>query len=134
MYGLNERQMKRVFEKASELGGNTGLNLLRLLALRLDNVVYLAGMAPSRAAARQIVTHGKIKVNGKKMSIPSYTLSSGDKVEFISSDIPRIGTSELEAPSWVKKTAKGVEVVKKPPKKEVGEDIKEYLIIEFYSR
>jgi small subunit ribosomal protein S4 len=134
MYGLNERQMKKVYEKASELGGDTGLNLLRMLELRLDNVMYLAGMAPSRAAARQMVNHGKVKVNSKKMKIPSYKLSENDKIEFVSSDVPRESVSELENISWIKKTPKGAEIVMEPDRSAIGEDIREYLIIEFYSR
>jgi small subunit ribosomal protein S4 len=135
MYGLNERQMKKVYEDASSLGGDTGLSLLRFLEMRLDNVAYRAGMAPSRAAARQMITHGKMKVNGKKMTIPSYKLSQGDEIEFVASDIPRESASGLETPkSWIKKTAKGAEVIKEPEKNEIGQEIKEYLIIEFYSR
>ncbi len=134
MYGLNERQMKKTFEEASNLGGDTGLNLLKALEMRLDNVMYLLGMAPSRAAARQKTTHGKVKVNGKRMKIPSYKLSVGDKIEFINSNVAREGASGLGTPSWLKKNAKGGEVVNEPERSTMAEDIKEYLIIEFYSR
>ena len=80
VYGLNETQMKNLYKEASKAGGDKGFKLLQFLELRLDNVTYLLGFAASRSNARQMVNHGKIVVNGKKVDIPSYRVSVGDKV------------------------------------------------------
>ena len=78
LYGLNEKQFRKVFEKASKMKGIAGENLLKLLESRLDNLVYRMGMAKTRKAARQVVNHGHITVNGRKVDIPSYTAKPGD--------------------------------------------------------
>ena len=80
MYGLNEKQFKKTFERASKMKGIAGENLLRLLESRLDNLVYRMGMASTRRAARQVVNHGHIMVNGVKVDIPSYTCKPGDVI------------------------------------------------------
>ena len=80
IYGLLEKQFRRTFEEAARVGGITGENLLKLLECRLDNVVYRLGIAPTRAAARQLVSHRHITVNGAVVNIPSYQLRSGDVV------------------------------------------------------
>jgi len=133
-YGINEAQMKGVFKRASKLGSDTGLNLLQFLEMRLDNVVYLLGISPSRQAARQVVNHGKIKVNDKKMTISSFIVSPGDKISLADPKHQRQSAPELKAPRWLKKSAKGGEVLEKPSREMIDEGIKEYLIIEFYSR
>ena len=81
-YGLLEKQFKGIYLKAKKSTGNTGLRLLQLLELRLDNVVYRLGMAKTRMQARQIVNHGHVQVNGKKVDIPSFLCSVGDKITF----------------------------------------------------
>lgn len=133
-YGLNEAQMRSVFENAVKAGGDRGLRLLQLLEMRLDNVVYLLGLAQSRASARQLVTHGKIKVNGKKVSIPSFVVSAGDKIQISDPKFSRGSVSSLKLPSWLKKSPKGGDVISEPSRDMIDEEIKEYLIIEFYSR
>lgn len=133
-YGINETQMKGILKKASQSGGDTGLNMLQLLEMRLDNVVYLLGISPSRPSARQAVNHGKIKVNGKKMTIPSYTVSVGDKISLADPKYQKQSVPELKSPSWLKKSSSGGEVLEKPVREMIDEGIKEYLIIEFYSR
>ena len=80
IYGIQEKQFRRTFEEAARVGGITGENLLRILECRLDNVVYRLGIAPTRAAARQLVSHRHITVNGAVVNIPSYQLRSGDVV------------------------------------------------------
>ena len=80
MYGLNEKQFAKTFKRATKMAGITGENLLQLLETRLDNVVYRMGMATTRRAARQVVNHGHITVNGIKVDIPSYTVKPGDVI------------------------------------------------------
>ena len=81
MYGMLEKQFRNYFKKASQMKGETGLNLLVLLESRLDNVVYKLGFAPSRPSARQLVNHAHFMVNGKKVNIPSYRLKPGDTIQ-----------------------------------------------------
>ena len=85
-YGLQETQFRKVFEKAERMPGVTGENFLRLLELRMDNIVYRMGFAASRAEARQLVTHGHFTVNGKKLDIPSAFLEAGDVIAICSLD------------------------------------------------
>lgn len=134
IYGITETQMKNLFERAASSGGDKGLTLLQLLERRLDNVVYLLGLMPSKQAARQLVSHGKILVNGKKMDVPSYEVGIGDKVEVADPKAIRGAAPELRTPSWIKKNSKGGEIVGEPIRTDIDEEIKEYLIIEFYSR
>lgn len=94
IYGLLEKQFRRFFEMASVAEGNTGLRLLQLLELRLDNVVYRMGLARTRAGARQMVTHGHIKVNGKKIDLPSYIVQVGDEIRMKDK---MAGTSKLQS-------------------------------------
>ena len=134
VYGLTETQLKNTLEKAARSGGDKGLRLLQLVEMRLDNVVFLLGLAPSRAAARQAVTHGKISVNGKKMSIPSYVVSVGDKVEVRDNKFLPIPVSALKTPGWLKKKARAGEIVSEPTRDMIDDGINENLIIEYYSR
>ena len=141
MYGLNEKQFKRLFVKASKLKGVHGENFLRLLEARLDNVVYRMGMAPTRRAARQIVNHGHILVNGSKVDIPSYEVKPGDiiTVKERSLEHPVIKNA-IEANTTVapfvefdakKMTGK---FVRYPERSELSADINESLIVEYYNR
>ena len=140
-YGVLERQFLNLFKKASASKGVTGEVLLQLLESRLDNVVYRLGIAPSRAAARQLVTHRHITVNGELVSIPSYTLRIGDIVgvrekskslEAISDSLSgrRISVSWLE---WDDAQMTG-KLMSKPEREEIPENIKEQLIVELYSK
>ncbi len=137
MYGLRERQFKNVFKEADQRAKKSrldkGLEFLRILELRLDNVVYYAGLAPSRAAARQAVVHGHILVNGNKLDIPSYELSEGDTVEL---KMAKLAPAEklFPVPKWIETTGTKAKVLRLPERDEMDEGIKEHLIIEFYSR
>ncbi len=143
MYGLNERQFRITFERAKALGGIAGENFLRLLETRLDNTVYRLGLARSRAAARQFVGHGHVKVNGKCVNIASYTVKPGDEIEVrertSSKQLATRGVEENQyrsVPAWLSMandSLKGA-VTRQPAKEEMPADINVQLIVEFYSR
>lgn len=141
MYGLNEKQFHRLFERASKMKGVAGENMLKLLESRLDNVVYRMGLANTRRGARQIVNHGHITVNGIKVNIPSYSCKPGDiiAVKENSSDHPAIRAS-LEAkatlPAFVEfdKNKLTGTYVRYPERSELNQEINESLIVEFYNR
>lgn len=143
MYGVLEKQFARYYELANRRKGVTGENLLQILECRLDNVVYRMGFAPSRPAARQLVMHGHILVNGNKVDIPSYELRAGDTVSTRegSRNIPMVRSS-LEAAAargiaewlevdWEQQTGKMLAV---PTREQMDLTIQEHLIVEHYSR
>lgn len=136
-YGLREKQFKNLYQEATRRSkvnnSDRGLEFLRLLELRLDNVVYYAGMAPSRASARQAVVHGHVNVNGNKLDIPSYELKEGDTVEL---KMAKLAPAEklFPVPQWIEENATKAKVSRLPVRDEIDEGIKENLIIEFYSR
>ncbi|MBE6140213.1 MAG: 30S ribosomal protein S4 [Firmicutes bacterium] len=141
LYGLTEKQFRKTFEKAAKMKGITGENLLVLLESRLDNIVYRLGMARTRRSARQIVNHGHILVNGKKVDIPSYTLKVGDIVSVKENSLnhPAI-IDAIEQNTHVaaylemdKKKLTG-KFVRIPERSELNAEIKEQLIVEFYNR
>lgn len=140
MYGVLERQFRRYFKDASKEKGNTGVALLRSLETRLDNVIYRLGFAPSRAAARQLVNHGHVRVNGKKVDIPSFTVSAGniislrEKSQKLSSVSEALKQREDQPPSWLKRQALVGKVVKSPEVEDVESIANEQLIVEYYSR
>jgi small subunit ribosomal protein S4 len=140
-YGILERQFKNIFEKSSSSKGVTGEVLLQLCESRLDNVVYRLGIATSRNAARQLVSHRHITVNGKVVNIPSFTLNPGDTigVREKSKSLQAI-TASLEANSsvyewmvWNSETYEG-KFVSIPQRVQIPENIKEQLIVELYSK
>ena len=143
IYGLLERQFRRVFAMAKRERGVTGERFLQLLETRLDSVVYSLGFAKSRAAARQIVNHGHIRVNGKKVDIASYNVKPGDEVDVKNTPAARqLITRNLEenrirnVPGWLTLQAdqfKGV-INRLPTRDEMDPSINEQLIVEFYSR
>lgn len=141
MYGLNEKQFRRVFEKASHMKGIAGENLLNLLESRLDNLVYRMGLANTRRAARQLVNHGHILVNDKKVNIPSYQVKPGDTISVKENSMnhPAILAS-LEGvhtrPAFVEFDAKKLSGTYKrlPDRSELNQEINESLIVEFYNR
>ena len=141
MYGLNEKQFRRTFEKAQKMSGIAGENLLRLLESRLDNIVYRMGLAGTRRAARQVVNHGHILVNGIKVDIPSYQVKPGDTVSVKENSLehPAIKAS-LEAnatkPAFVEFDEKKMSgtYVRYPDRSELNSEINEALIVEFYNR
>jgi small subunit ribosomal protein S4 len=143
IYGLLERQFRNVFEKAKRERGVTGERFLQLLETRLDSTVYLLGLAKTRAAARQMVNHGHIRVNGHKVDIASYNVQPGDEIEVKNSPASRqIATRNLEenrirnVPGWLTMNAEAFKatVVRLPTREEMQQDINEQLIVEFYSR
>jgi small subunit ribosomal protein S4 len=137
IYGLREKQFRNLYEKANRLAkindSDKGLELLRLLELRLDNVAYLSGFAPSRNAARQYVTHKHMEVNGKTVSIPSYVLQKGDQIKLKVEKLLPIETF-VKVPQWLQKSKNVATVLDLPIRDDIDEGIKENLIIEFYSR
>ncbi len=141
MFGLTEKQLKNYFGKAREKKGNTALHLSQYLEKRLDNVVFRLGLAPTRAASRQLINHGHVSVNDKKVRVASYQLRVGDKVTFIkdkSAKIPYIKASldnkDLMIPSWVEKKAIVGRLAAEPTLDEIAKQINLRLIIEYYSR
>jgi small subunit ribosomal protein S4 len=141
MYGLNEKQFRKTFEAAGKMKGIQGLNLLILLESRLDNIVYRLGMAKTRKGARQIVNHGHILVNGKKVNIPSYRVMPNDEISIHAGSInhPVISenlestTNRVAFVNWDDKNKKGV-YVRYPEREELNVDINEAAIVEFYNR
>lgn len=143
LYGILERQFRRHFAEAERRSGSTGENLLRILEMRLDNVVYRLGFGESRAQARQIVTHGHITVNGHRVDIPSYEVKVGDEIAIY----PRSREKEYfkalaveikrrEAPGWLSLDAQNLSgrVLSAPTRPEIDANVQEQLIVEFYSR
>lgn len=140
-YGLQETQFRNLFDKAVKKKGITGENLLILLETRLDNVVFRLGFGSSRKEARQLVTHGHFLVNGKKVDIPSYTVSAGDtiKVKEKSTGSPKfkeIKEMTISVPSWMTVDTEKLEgkVIALPTREEIDTPVSEYLIVELYSK
>ncbi len=140
IYGVLERQFRRYFEMASRQKGVTGENLLRLLEFRLDNVVYRAGFAASRDAARQLVNHRHITVNGRVVNIPSYSVKVGDVIaardtikDVVKANLERYGADTL---GWLQVSPEqlSVTVVDLPSRESIGVPIQEQLIVELYSK
>jgi len=140
IYGVLEKQFRRYVEEAFKTKGNTGVAILISLEKRLDNVIFRLGFAPSRPAARQIVSHGHVLVNGKKVNIPSYKLVIGDTVSLdgTASAIPEIKKAtenkDTKIPAWLEKKALVGKVSKSPTREDITEPISEQDIVEFYSR
>ena len=142
-YGLMERQFRGVYEKALKKRGVTGETMLQILELRLDNVVFHLGFANTRASARQMVSHGHIKVNGRKVNVPSCALKVNDSIEVKDSSVSRqMGTRNLESstsravPDWLslnRDAFKGV-VLRVPTREEIQPIANEQAVVEFYSR
>jgi small subunit ribosomal protein S4 len=143
IYFLLENQFRLYFDKASKMSGVTGLNLLRLIERRLDNVIYRMGLASSRRDARQLVSHGHFAVNGRKVNIPSFEVKPGDEIRVRdgSKEVERIKTA-IEAaehrsiPSWLQVDREQLagKVLAEPPREDIDQTIQEQLIVEFYSR
>ncbi len=142
LYGIRERQFNKYVKKASKMKGDSGLNLQRLLELRLDNVVYRLGYASTRAQARQLVVHGMFTVNGKKIDVPSHTLKAGDEIAVKDSKANKKifdGISEklqkAILPSWLSAdpAKKSGKVLNPPEEKDFEKIFDVKLIIEYYS-
>lgn len=141
MYGLNERQFRKTFDEAAKMKGVHGENFLRLLESRLDNLVYRLGFATTRRGARQLVNHGHITVNGKKVDIPSYRVKVGDTIAVKESSKDHKAILEslekvakrVEFVTYDEKNLSGV-YVRLPERNELNADINESLIVEFYNK
>lgn len=140
LYGLMERQFKRYIDQSLKKKGNTGEMLLNLLERRLDNVVYRLGFSPTRSAARQLVSHRHVLVDGLKVNIPSYQLSKGETIALTKTamEIPvikkLIENTDVKIPSWLERRAAVGRIVGQPKREDINEPISEQDIVEFYSR
>jgi small subunit ribosomal protein S4 len=143
MYGLTERQFRNTFERITREPGVTGANLLVALELRLDNVVYRMGFAPSRKAARQLVGHGHLLVNGRRVDIPSYRVQQGDEVRVApaSKDLDVVAAaldlaSKGQTVSWlaVDRDARTGRITERPTRDTIPVAAEEQLIVELYSK
>ncbi len=142
IYGLLEKQFKLIYNKANKQPGVTGENLLRLLELRIDNVVFRAGFASSRNQARQFVRHGHVSVNGNRVTIPSYTLRKGDIVQL--RDKARrmivirhnVDTIDRQVPQWLEVEADEMKATVRdlPIREQIDVPVREQLIVELYSK
>jgi len=142
IYGVLERQFRNIFDEAVRRNGPTGENILRLLELRLDNVVYRAGWAATRPQARQFVSHGLVKIDDKRVNIPSYTLAKGEVVSLsdkarnmiiIQHNIDTLGRTPV---AWLdaQDGGKAVSVRELPTREQIDVPVKEQLIVELYSK
>ena len=144
IYGLLERQFRNYYKKASTKKGNTGENLLQMLETRLDNVVYRMGFAVTRPAARQLVSHRGVTVNGKPVNLPSYAVMAGDAIALSEKAQKQLRVQESLtvsaqmdlSPSWIEVDAKKFAGVFKavPDRADLPTDINEALIVELYSK
>lgn len=140
IYGILEKQFKRYFQEASKKRGATGDFLLQFLEMRLDNVVYRLGLAPTRASARQLVSHGHVLVDGKRVDIPSFRVRKEEVINlrpkaFKINMVKRMLEEKNPLiPAWLERKGPVGKVLGVPKRQELGENINEQLIIEFYSR
>lgn len=141
MFGITETQLKKYFRKASLKKGNTASYLSQYLEKRLDNIIYHLGFSPTRASARQLITHGHIIINKKKVSIPSYQVRVGEEVSFAddkTTKIPYIENSlnnkDIILPIWLEKKAIAGKLIMEPTQDLIAKQINLRLIIEYYSR
>ena len=141
MYGLSERQFRKTFDEAAKIKGIHGTNFLRLLESRLDNLTYRIGFASTRRGARQLVNHGHVTVNGKKVDIPSYRVKVGDVISLKDKDkelkivldsLAKI-TKRVEFINYDDKKMEAT-YVRLPERNELNADINESLIVEFYNK
>jgi small subunit ribosomal protein S4 len=143
LYGLFERQFRRYFQQAQQQKGLTGENMLIILESRLDNVIYRLGLASSRAQARQLISHGHLEVNGRKMNVPSFLVSAGDKIAVRENSKKKTYfkdlAKELDAgrvPGWLNLDTKSLsgEVLNLPTRDQLDLTLNEQLFVEYYSR
>jgi len=140
-YGMLEKQFRNYYEKAAASKESTGFALLKMLELRLDNVIYRVGLGVSRAEARQIVNHGHITVNGKKVNIPSYQVKAGDVIAVKESKqalemFASLKGLKVNTPKWLEFDTNSLtgKVLALPEREDIDLNIQEHLIVEYYSR
>jgi small subunit ribosomal protein S4 len=143
MYGIFERQFRGYYEEANQKKGKTGDNLLRILETRLDNVVYRAGFGMSRDMGRQLVRHGHILVNGRKVDVPSFRVTENDIVEVRPSSldltpfvVARAEAGEREVPAWLEVIPSKMRILVHalPVRQQIDSQLQEQLIVELYSK
>jgi len=140
LYGVLERQFRKTFGNAMKWKGNTGEKLLEFMERRLDNVIYRMGFSPTRGLARQLVSHGHVLVDGKKVNIPSYEVQKDMVITLGSTglQIPAVkkmlDDKSLKTPTWIERKGPVGKVVRLPERTDITEDINEQLIVEHYSR
>jgi small subunit ribosomal protein S4 len=139
MYGILEKQFSNYYKKATKQKGSTGITLLQLLETRLDNLVYRLGLASSRPQARQMVSHGHVTVDGKKVSIPSFQVSSGSAIAISgkmldNTQVKKSLDDSSTLPEWLERQATVGKVLRIPTRDEMEQSINEQLIVEYYSR
>jgi len=137
IYGMREKQFRNAYleavRRAKVNNSDRGLELLRLLETRLDNIVYLGGLAVSRSSARQAVSHRHISVNGKVINIPSYEVKLGDTVVLRHEKLTPVETF-VKTPLWIEKNKNSVKISQLPIRDMIDEGIKENMIVEYYSK
>lgn len=139
IYGLMEKQFANYYKEASKRRGNTGSALMEFLETRLDNVVYRLGFSPSRAGARQLIGHGHVSVNSKKVTIPSFRVKEGSTVAILgkmldNTQVRKSLDAETALPQWLERQATVGKVLRVPSRDEAEQGIAEQLIVEYYSR
>jgi small subunit ribosomal protein S4 len=142
IYGVLEKQFHNLYQEANGQPGITGENLLRMLELRIDNVVYRAGWGASRAQARQLVRHGHVLVNGTRVTIPSYRVRKGDTISLKEKSRSMIvvrhnlDTLDRQVPPWLESSSEGAEVSVRdlPLREHIDVPVRESLIVELYSK
>lgn len=139
IYEILERQLRRYFREAKREGENTGDIVLTLLETRLDNVVYRLGLAVTRSQTRQLVTHGHMKIDGKKVNIPSYSVSPGQEIEMKMTTYKKLFPEsdkniKTELPAWLERKDNVGKVIRRPEKDELRRDVAMSHVVELYSR
>ena len=139
IYGVQEKQFSRYMKEAFRSKGQTGVRLLQILETRLDRIILLAGFVPTIRMARQIVTHGHVVVNGKKVSIPSYGTKVDDVITLSSKMLENVKIQtqmkeKTELPAWLEKKGPVVKINRLPGREDIDLSINEQLIVEYYSR
>lgn len=139
IFGILEKQFNKYYQRASKSRGNTGVAMMELLETRLDNVVYRLGLSPSRAGARQLVSHGHVSVNNQKVNIPSFQVKPNSTVAILKKmsdniQVKKSLDSNEALPGWLKRKATVGKVLRVPTRDEMEQNINEQLIVEWYSR
>lgn len=141
IFGVTDRQLKKYFQKSIRMRGNTAANLSQLLEKRLDNIVYRLSFAPTRPSARQLVSHGHIKVNGRKVNVASYSVSLGEEVSLAQEKIKKVPYIELALtnktviiPKWLEKKDSTGKLTDEPTLEEVEKQVDLRSVVEFFSR
>jgi small subunit ribosomal protein S4 len=136
LYGVSESQFKKYYVLASKAGQNTAETMLQILERRIDNVVYRAGLASTRAESRQMVSHKLIKLNGRRVNIPSILVKTGDEIEPVKKTDRMESLNSDMTPKWLDKNNKSyaIKISNLPARDDVDQDINEQLIVEYYSK